>query len=625
MRGLINRGNRFASHKKWGNAFVAFSEARDLMMSSIDDVASLGIIRELRDALSGFGIQSVHASKAHAALKQLRTFHQNASGHDFEATPFISVSPCADTLKKRRETQQRTSGFDLGAAPFVRAFPCLDSERFLVVYHDEKTFTFGTVKVTIPTGKQSFAFVVSLDDEDILSAPLTMRATRQLSYIEAHVGWMWVTSTMSQYEQGGNLLENGINAILKASMSYHYALRLSPQNDWALAHLAEVYRDIANGWPGSTDSAAMPNERVNNYVRSVVLFQTAVDINQHAFWAYAHLGAAIVNVRAFAGPLSDAQTPHELAVLYEWLFQRPLSDNPTHNDVTFIDKAISALIKAQELTDNYYPWAEAYYAGALVVKGLIKGPTARDSLGLLGTMNALNAFYLDPTMLTECFAPGGLIESGFFSPALLSYWTKQPFLAWQYARMGMGRLFTDNFIPGLPAIIGSQLLANIAAEYIQEKCKNQKVTRDPLFAPQSSVPEWIPLEPISTNEELICFIDSATSHLFRGFIQFWLGEEIVLNTSIYTSLVQCLFVFLNFRKLLQETNEPAAKRHVPQVDSAILCIMKKLNLQLEDQNQIPMLLLNYNSFMDDMSSTFGCGKHSYRMAAAIAQLKQGQP
>ena len=588
----IKLGNYLASNKQWSNAIVAFSEALGLMVSSVFDGASLGAVPGLRDALYGLGTNSVAASEAPAAFQQLR------------------------------KAQQKASGLDLGAAPFIGAFPCPDGERFVVIHHDETTYTLGELKVTIPTGK-SFSFLVTPNDEDVLSAPLTPLETRQFSYIVAHRGWAWATSTMLQYYQGATLLDYGIPAISSWATHYHFALRLNPANDWALAHLAEVYRDFANGWPGSIDTLTMPHERVNDYVRSLVLFQAAIDINPRAFWAHAHLGAAIVNVRAFAGPLENtAQVPPALAALLEMWSGRSQDDDSIDNDIAFIEKAILVLTTALELTNNYYPWAEAYHADALLIKALVLGSKAPDHLGLLGMLGTITACWLDPRLLTAAIAPGGLVESGYFSPAMVSYFAKQPALAWQYACLGMATLFRDHFIPGLPELVGIQLLANIAVEHIQQLQEGRAAAPDSSF-PRRNIPDWIPLEPISTNEGLIGFIETAATHLFRSFVRFWLGKDIILNTSVHTSLLQSQFIFVDLNTLLRGLEEHAAGPLIEQLDGFILEIGKKLNHFPNDQNHVPTHLQTYSNGSHDMISTFYSGTPSYHMSAAIAKIKQG--
>ena len=596
----VKLGNYLASNKQWSNSIVAFTEALDeFMKSSVSDGVSLNVvIPGLRDALREHGMRPVAARGAPPPLQQLS------------------------------ETQQKISGFDLKAKQYISSLPSSDGKRFTVVYFDAVIHTLGELAVTIPTGK-SFSFVVVPHDEDVQSAFLTPLAARQLSYIVAHVGWAWVSSTMLQYYQGQILLDNGIPAILSWAAYYLVALRLNSANDWALAHLADVYRDIANGWPGSIDSLAMPEERVDNYVRSLVLFQAAIDINPRAFWAHAHFGAAIVNVRAFVGPLENTtHVPQALAVLLEKWFGRSPNDNPIHNDLAFIDKAIELLTKAQEVTTNYYPWAEAYYADALLVKALILGLSAPDSLGLLGMLETLTAFWLDPRMMTTVFNPGGLTEGGFFSPALVCYQSEQLTLAWHYTRLGMGRLFKNEFIPGLAALFGCQLLANIAGEYLRPPEEGRERKAKPVFSQsnipdwQSNIPDWIPPEPISSREDLIGFIDKVSTRVFKKYIQFWLGSDIKLNTSLHTSLLQCKFTFVNFRNLLQSLEPPAAEPHIKQLEGFILDIGTKLNVFPTDQSHVPDVLHTYTHSLHDMHATFWAGKPSYHMSKAFAALKR---
>ena len=616
VRERVELGNYLASQNQWPNAIIEFRAAMLEMLSASEGVPLLGPTTGLLDALRDIVRKQQHETEN-------------------EWNP-VAASEAPDAVRKLQAVHQETSHRDLGALPFISVFSAPDSGCFVVIYHDKKSYR--DLDFAVPTG-ESLAFVVVHHHEGFESGLLTPARARQLSYVVAHVGWAWVESTIAQYYQHPILNDEGVPAIKCWALYYHFALCLNPDDDWTLARAAEVYRNIANGWPGSPGTLDMPDERVNNYVRSLVLFKAAIDLNPRAFWAHAHMGAAIVNVRAFVGPLSDPETVspalralleddewftawhlRDVELVAKWSNDSPLPDPndqvPLTIGLAFIETAIWVLSTALELTGEYYPWAQMYYADALLVKALILGENASGPLGVQSMLESLTSVFLDPTILVNAFGPGDLVESGFFSPAMVSFYAKDYVLAWRYARRGMFFLFKNDFIPGLPALFGCQLLAKISAAYIAD---GSPPVGGAEFVHHRASHRWvavdIPVDPISTERELVEFIDIFVTYLFRDFIAFWLRADIKINTSIHMSLMQSYWILSDIHGMLGGFDVQDGGV-IEKVGGYIHDIRKKLglaeNLDFE----------TYEHSDSDMMTTLYSGKPSYHMCTATNKLRR---
>ncbi|MCA9706135.1 MAG: hypothetical protein KDK70_09830, partial [Myxococcales bacterium] len=206
------------------------------------------------------------------------------------------------------------------------------------------------------------------------AAPIYLDSSkkRQLSWVLAHIGWTNVAEVRVLYAQHQIMEGTGTTLALDSSKPLHQALTLHPRNSWALAHLGETYRGLGNSWPGNTFSLLVPEHRTRDYVIALLYLRLATNANPRNYWAHAHYGAAVVNVRAFAGV---AHVPSEgtcLVALLEQLFPGEPLDN-AYNLLT--TDAKDSLIVAQQLTGNFYPWAQVYYAATLIFEGLVAPPS----------------------------------------------------------------------------------------------------------------------------------------------------------------------------------------------------------------------------------------------------------
>lgn len=104
---------------------------------------------------------------------------------------------------------------------------------------------------------------------------------------------------------------------------------------WALAHRGEALRVIANKW-------SIP-DKPKHYYEAIVCFWQAIELDPTYAWAYAHLGATIVNARGWCR--LDAQDDETIT---------------THERMHHYDFAMQYIDTALELKKHDYSWCLAY-------------------------------------------------------------------------------------------------------------------------------------------------------------------------------------------------------------------------------------------------------------------------
>jgi hypothetical protein len=102
---------------------------------------------------------------------------------------------------------------------------------------------------------------------------LSRSEARLLSRALSHLALADVETTLNLFRESQVLDEQVTVQLQEDLCQYHAALWLNPENAWALAHMGEAYRLLANAWPGSTDDLHQPHRRkLVRFARAIVCF-----------------------------------------------------------------------------------------------------------------------------------------------------------------------------------------------------------------------------------------------------------------------------------------------------------------------------------------------------------------
>ncbi|MEM9457847.1 MAG: hypothetical protein AAGF11_26950 [Myxococcota bacterium] len=565
----LELGTHFARNKQWNNATSTYIEAIDLMfdhhLSRQTDV--LDPIPQLADILAqNCGKLIVFSKDELHPLCKLRDALANTVGEPIEGDTM-----CAQVASNRNR--------------WVLAY----------TYHQQ-----APSEGIIASGK-SRSFVLELGDE-MASIALTKTHAAQMSYAFAHYGLARVNSITNLYFQHQILISNGAHSILDAASHYHVALALSPDNPWAMAHLAEVYRNLANAWPASEASFYQSDPRVEYYCTAFRLYRRALKLKPNYPWAHAHFGAAVVNARVLIGADVDETS---------WLDE--------DRDKLLRD-ALDSLTQAQEISGNFYPWAQAYYAWALMLDGLNQRQSQHDPAqapnrsyefqdgALLSMLNLADAYFLQPEIMLNAFEPGELYDNAFLQFGLCFLWLHEFNRAWDYVRRGMRRLFKFHFIPGLQALMGFELLVQISAKLIATKQEPK------LVAPHSTkvMGISIPGKPINQPKELGQFINQIVDQCCCATIDPFLNKEIELNSNIAIGMWQTYFILLEFSSILKDFDLD---------NSEITALMKRIVHRLKPSGDSAQWVFSPERLRNsDRLAMLVSGTPSHRIARQIRQI-----
>lgn len=435
-------------------------------------------------------------------------------------------------------------------------FKCPGTEHWVVSYHARKQVVLDDLSV--PSGRPR-VFALLSTKTGVAAWPMPDVNRAQLSYLLAHISWARVDEATRLYMQHQILSDSGVPALLVAAQFLHCALALRPHNAWAHARLGETYRRIANGWPGYGDSLFDPESRVRNYVVALLHYQEAISLAPDApgaFWVHAHLGAAVVNVRAFAGVVHKPASPALDALLAAW-FPGSKPDEAYHQ---FTLKGQASLVEGQRRAGNYYPWAEVYYSGTLFFEGLgAKEDELAEEMFSFAWLNLAQALHLQPSIAKYEMEPGELYVNAFLQIAQLQFWLRDFFRAWVVTRSGMARLFKFDFLPGVQALQGFQLLINISVEMQMSGRPAAPPPRRILDLLNSEVGRdfsvggvWIAESPIADRQALVDFVEEVMVKIGEPTIAPVMPSDIILDSGIRMSLLQAYFVFINFKRILDD-------------------------------------------------------------------------
>lgn len=555
VREALELGNHYARNYQWHNALIAFTEALDKVYSNVGEGLSLGEVLGAHEAVSDVG----------------KTKHSTASVDDYPA------------LKQLREAQIKAHRLpDVESARFIRVFRTPSAEEWTVVYHNCKVLTYGTLEIALPIGTSN-SFIVRFQGDSVTSVALSEPVAVRLAYALSHIGWAWVSIMNDLYSQNHILIDNGDQMIEQQGRYYDCALAIRPGYSWVLRRIAEMHRYIVNGWPASTNDLLMPSSRVEGYVRAIVYYKEAIKYDDDSFWAHAHLGAVIVNIRAFVYYLEESdKIPALFALLKEWF---PEEKTPMAQYESLLEQACSLLMKAQEELGNFYPWAQEYYADALLLKSVAKEKETNAFDTLLAAVNIIDANFLQPKLAAQVVEPGELYNcNGFFQFGLLYYHLKQYDHAWNMTRIGMGRSFSFRFIPGLDLLLGYQILVHIAAGYIasigadtEAGVSSPDPTAGAVYAAVS-----IPEKPIDKEQDLIKFMNEVFERACKPCVDPFKRKEAASGVNIQISLLQAMFILKDFEGILARVVDKGAESLKARLEKYRKEIQDVVSLRIED-------------------------------------------
>ena len=490
------------------------------------------------------------------------------------------------------------------SAKLVSAAPSLDGALWAIVFHDQESTVYNVGQSQVEPSKvyfpraPSFALILDLADGKPTFRLLSDRVANQMSHLWAHLAQATVKVTMSQYYVSQILTKYGARAIKEQAYFYWRALLLRPNNAWALAHLGEVFRELANYWTADAGVLRPTEERLGNYVMALTCFKRAIELDPKYVWAHAHFGATIVNARAFAGwqtpdpyhellarpewygnidrleqwnakhrklePWSQKKNRFTRGTPQDWIKRFPRHITQYYND-QLINDAIEALTQAQKLRGRFYPWAQDYYGGALLVKAVLSDDRSiRGQLGILSMLHTSTAVYLQPELLTSVFEPGQVYVNAFFEIGIISSYKQDYFRAWEFTWIGMKWSFKFSFLPGLEQLVGCLILVHIAEVWmgLPRRRRRRLASRSNMIEESGLMsmdidPDFhIPPVPIETEPALINFISRAYNKLALPAVEPYVEDSIAVNTKIRVGLMTTAFILSVFICVLESFLRP---------------------------------------------------------------------
>lgn len=523
-----------------------------------------------------------------------------------------------------RDAQARAHGVGLDEFPRMFTYHTTSTNQWIVAYNQVETPAYGDLQITIPEGTTQ-AFVVTIGKDGVKSVALPPNKTRLLGYAMAHFAWALAQSTIAIYMNKDVLSDTSWPTILNNLEYFDCSLHLVPDNAWTWAHYADIYRTMGNAWlarmPNFQNRSASvaglqpPTLRIEQYTRALIYFFQAVKLNPNESWALAHLGATLVNARGYAGATDDA--PMLFAAIRALLAPDLVSDEQL--EMRWLRLAFTSLDKAQEIADYYYPWAQLYQADSILLLSLFDGkePSQLSHDALVEALLQTNfAYILQPKLAEGVFDPGQIYHNPLLQCALMELWRchQRPdrlAFAWTCAKKGMARLFGNAFVPGVAAVTGYQLLANISSQRIALGSSENKGASAATFeSPNAPVP--IGPTPIDNCEDLCDFIDNVFELVCKPTAEPFLSPDIAVNTTIKMSLVQVYLVLLNLRDLLLATKITQASVVADKIGAYSMGLREKLGVTMDQATQFV-----HQDHLNNMLAMLGSGGPSYKMAKLL--------
>ena len=612
---MMKLGNQYASNKQWESAAHEFMRALDtlyLPFIEVGGAAQPGTTIPLYEALEKKG-----AGPNERMVIELQMDDVKALRTELSALPDSTFPDVGDLMK-------RTQGIpNVGIFRFSCSLQ-VSLAVWTIVFYEEQTKDYpkrtlygppSELSVRFPTG-QPYALILSRTQCRWLKPAVAA----QMSYAWAHLAEAATHYTMGMYRVNQILLHESTSAIELRRQDYLRALLLNPSSHWTLAHLGESYRHAANTFTARGAVYPDADDRLKSYVTAIVYLRTAIELaidnKEKSSWAYAHLGAAIVNTRGFlAWRKKDPPiVEHLLGDWPESWPEGPKEDEPraagelVDLNLAFVNRALKLLVRGQEGQGFYYPWAQFYYSGALLAKGAL----LRDlGIAQLGQLQVALSYYLQPQILDDIMEPGHLSVNPMFEMAAIHHCLQNHTVAWQYAWIGMKWLFKFHFQPGLYALSGCSLLVEIASEHLREK-RNPVVNQVPQAQPNDSLikaamlleapsPMGLPTEPFNDREGLCQFIEESYVKCVRPHVYFWLSPGIELDSNVTVGLTTTLVIIDQFLTVLLKdhpSQSGSQDRVVFELKECKGKIESKLGVTLEpedsDTRSHPLSLIDTN-------------------------------
>lgn len=573
VRERMRLGNRYAANKEWGRAMSMFSESLELLYAPYFLNHNKNSQVQLPDYWFTDAILFDDGKK------------RDASG-SWTYTDFLKLRQ-----QLGRPEQSPMAGF-----PFRRGLAGSDETVWHVVFPSSTPGKYGAFTEGLPDG----AFASYILAPGTVSAVSDSEVVALMAYAWSHLANTMSAKLDELYRQHQILDGRAIPAMRKVDQLYEQSLFLKPDQPWTLAHRGELQRHLANCLLDEDLKPQSSEERLGRYVKSIAYLRRAIDIygdqhstkfprNRHYPWACAHLGAAVVNARAFVGILGN-EDPVMQELLADWpadwpdreptssaVLQKPPQD-PVEFLVQFLNRAMKMLLLALQSAGSYYPWAHSYYSASLLLKGALddKLPSAvATQVAALGQVTSSQAYYLDPSLLNDVFEPVQLGVNPPFELAIIYYSKavlhsrqeqRDPATvaadcqnAWHYAWIGMRWLFKYRFQEGLQGLTVCALFVKISMLYratVQQSSTSSNCALSSGGAEDSDgdliqaaglkvlAGSWgtsplfkIPMEVITKHEDLLAFIHEAV-RCFAGWqLQLFLHDQVRMNSNLVTGLI----------------------------------------------------------------------------------------
>lgn len=533
---LFTTGNDCAAGRQWPEAGAHFRDALSAIYGKV---------------LEGTALGQIPSDQLEPILKELAATPMSST---LSKVPEALTALLGQLAEPIEVTTSCVAAFPIDHLPGLWTLVLCEEKHIVLGSGDE------TVSVCLPEGPAT-TFVVEFSDDSATIYLLSGSTSLRVSYAWAHLGQACVMSMTDQYYINQILIGDGDQAILSQARSYWNALLINPNQAWAMAHLADTYRILANGWPGYVGDLTAPFGRLARYMKALIYFEASLNLSPDSFWTNSHIGATIINARAFVSWSTTLPTP--LLELMESWFGSGRTANVY--DLLFVKKSIHHFVRSQELRGFYYPWSMAYYSSALLLLAMFTNDeVVGESMGILGRVVLEQSLYLQPSLLNQMFEAGQLYVNAILEAGLVYYFHRNYSVAWQYTWIGMKWMFDFKFLPGAQALAACQVLVNISYDAVVQ----QRTFSSPCIIDMSGLSDSsdgyfeVPPQPITKPNELCAFIDAAFARYCLPAVTPYLAPEVAVSTKIMVGLVSVLDTLANFIEILDAVNPDYPSTHI---------------------------------------------------------------
>ncbi|MEM9457852.1 MAG: hypothetical protein AAGF11_26975, partial [Myxococcota bacterium] len=575
VNSIIKHAIALEKDKQWSNATDRFRAALETEYNTLFEEAT--------------GSKTPTTLSTEILRQTLEAIHDPKSHKTNAPISLIQISS-KDTFKNLHNTLKELFGEDINdncitAAAFTAASSTGKPQKFwTIIFHSckHKEYNYTTssdknvnIKVNHidPDPKQS-VFIMRTIDESKQSDAIKVENInyQRIAYIWAHLAECSSYATMKLYKISKVLLTGRSSAMYRHAYRFQVALAIEPNYCWALAHLGEFCRNIANGWGQALGT------RIQHYVMALDYLVTSQDKKaiKHRLgkngkmkkpssvcsnpWLLAHIGATIVNARVFVH-ISKKTEPKDdiLSQLIDQLFHQ-LTDNAKRSTIALLEESRDCLVKAQALKGFYYPWAQNYHGDALLLLSILikKSHTARVSC--LSTTQLLDSFFLKQRMIEQTIEPGELFRNPNLDISVFYFAKGYYTLAWQHAWIGIHYSFKFDFVSSVQTLIGCKIIALSSHKMLRKtKVKRLKLLRHGGFL-QDNIDVTarikgtfhLPTEPFTAYPMLLDFISRVIVRVGHPAIEPLLHHNVKWSEKIHVSMHATIYIFLTFLFLVMK-------------------------------------------------------------------------